>query len=171
MSQSPTYWSDRIARRTHLPHLFCAYGARGVPRKRSSRSTVAAVAVRGWFWKWQRENRGDGTAGGMVVTRTGHCHPRGYRRYSPPMQNHPLSRSMGNYFLSVDYGVNFRTTRPDHFERDTAPVRDTVGKGSCTNTVARFTYPAPDYQQPFDQVIINPLKVNTRSSILSFFSS
>lgn len=42
-----------------------------------------------------------------------------------PMQNHPLSRaSMGNYFLSVDYGVNFRTTRPDHFQRDTAPVRD-----------------------------------------------
>lgn len=46
----------------------------------------------------------------------------------PPMQNHPLSRSMGNYFLSVDYGVNFRTTRPDHFERDTAPVRDIVEK-------------------------------------------
>lgn len=50
-----------------------------------------------------------------------------------PMQNHPLSRSMGNYFLSVDYGVNFRTTRPDHFERDTTPIRDVSGKGGPMN--------------------------------------
>lgn len=78
---------------------------------------------------------------GMVVTRTGHYHPRGYRRHDPPMQNHPLSRSMGNYFLSVDYGVNFRTTRPDYFKRDTTPVRGIAEEGSRSN-VAAIRYPS-----------------------------
>lgn len=50
--------------------------------------------------------------------------------------------SMGNYFLSVDYGVNFRTTRPDHFERDTALVRDIREKGcpGFVTTTARSLF-------------------------------
>lgn len=100
--------------------------------------------------RWPRRWYGGGFGGGsegiavmrrqgrMVVTRTGHCHPLAIADTTPPpspMQNHPLSHSMGNYFLSVDYGVNFRTTRPDHFERDTTPIRDISGKGCRMNIV------------------------------------
>lgn len=81
--------------------------------------------------------------GRMVVTRTGHCHPLAIADTTsppPPMQNHPLSRSMGNYFLSVDYGVNFRTTKPDHFERDTTSIRDVSGKRCRMNIVTNVTF-------------------------------
>lgn len=124
--------TDRIERGRAPPASFpTRKSARGVPRKRSLRSAKS----RRRFWRRQRRNRGEGGdrgGEGMVVTRTGHCHPRGHRRHdlpSLPMQNHPLSRSMGNYFLSVDYGgggvgMNFRTTRrPDYFGRDTGSLR------------------------------------------------
>jgi len=74
--------------------------------------------------------------GRMVVTRTGHCHPLAIADTTPPspMQNHPLSRSMGNYFLSVDYGVNFRTTRPRSFRTrysDSRRLRKRVSYEHC----------------------------------------
>lgn len=85
MPQSPTYQSDRIRfvhTRTHTSHIFSTHRAH----------VAFPVNVR----SGRRWRRGDGFGGGsegiavtgwqggMVVTRTGHCHPRGYRRHDSP---------------------------------------------------------------------------------------
>lgn len=154
MPQSPTYWSDRMCV-THVrtsPHLFYASSARG----------AFPVNVRFGRRRWRcggEEEFRSGSEGvavrrdDVVVTRTGHCHPRGYRRHDPPMQNHPLSRSMGNYFLSVDYGVNFQTTRSDHFERDTAPVREIAGNRSLV--LVFFSFFLPRFLLKHKRIIIS----------------
>lgn len=103
----------------------------------------------------------------MVVTRTGHCHPLAIADTTPPspMQNHPLSRSMGNYFLSVDYGVNFRTTRPRSFrtryDSDLRRLRERVSYEHRGELQSHICY------EPLDpiikQIIINRSKreINT----------
>lgn len=157
------------------PNIFSARMVQytcGVPRKRSTRSSVAAVAVRGWFCKWQRENRGDGTAGGMVVTRTGHCHPRGYRQYNSPPPSCKITLCRARWEITFCPSITgWIFGRRDPIISNEIRLRFEIpsGKGAAQTPWLDSCYPAPDRQQPFDQVIINPLKVNARSSILCFF--
>lgn len=83
MPQSPTYWSDRM-RCTHVrtsPTSFLRIERTWRSRKRSLWSTAA---VRGEGGDFGGGSEGFAVTGRVVVTRTGHCHPRGYRRHDLP---------------------------------------------------------------------------------------
>lgn len=109
---------DRIERVLHTVRTFPTSFLRIERTWRSFRSAAAAAAAAGCGDDFVGGREGlpvIGTAGGNGRYTHRSLPPPWLSPTRPPMQNHPLSRSMGNYFLSVDYGVNFRTTRPDHF--------------------------------------------------------
>lgn len=156
---------------THASHIFSTHRAhvafpvnvlsgRQRQRQRPRRSGVALeVAARKSRW---RGGRGEWSLH-APVTATPWLSPT--RLPPSPMQNHPLSRSMGNYFLSVDYGVNFRTTRPRSFrtryDSDLRRLRERVSYGHRGELQSRICY------EPLDpiikQIIINRSKreINT----------
>lgn len=154
---------------THASHIFSTHRAHvAFPvNVLSGRQRQRPPRYGGGFGGGSEEIAVTRRQGRMVVTRTGHCHPLAIADTTPPspMQNHPLSRSMGNYFLSVDYGVNFRTTRPRSFrtryDSDLRRLRERLSYEHRSELRSHICY------EPLDpiikQIIINRSKreINT----------
>jgi len=158
MSQSPIYRSDRIAciartPPTSFPRVDCTW--RSPVNDRLGRRWRCGGGFGGGSERIAVTRRQGERSLHAPVTATPWLSPR-YNPsllHHPPsprrtMQNHPLSRTMGNYFLSVDYGVNFRTTGPDHFERDTTSVRD-IGWEGVPWRGSHTPPPPPPSPRPF----------------------
>lgn len=118
----PGFELNALCTHTHISHIFSTHrGARGVPRKRSlwSATAVAAAVVRGWFWRWQRGNRGDEAAGenGRYTHRS--LPPPGYRRHDSPSLPHAKSP-----FVALDGKLLFvRRLRGEFSDDETRSFR------------------------------------------------